>query len=151
LRHGQDITPQQGQSIDIEASLWKGTPYLWGGDTPKGADCSGSSFCIYSESGFPYNRESSAGLVPYAETEGTPLRVLNANEVSQPGDLLIFSNSVGITDHVAIYAGQNNGIDMMWTAHHTGGAPYSEIPVRSWSSAPIDRLRYQIPSSAAIK
>jgi RHS repeat-associated protein len=49
------ITPEEGQHIADVAKTWKGTPFSKIGNksTRKGADCSGSTWRIYQEAGFP--------------------------------------------------------------------------------------------------
>ena len=57
---GRFIAPTEGQRIARVAAGWKGTPYgtgkYAGGGAVKneGADCSGATWKIYAEAGFPY-------------------------------------------------------------------------------------------------
>ena len=72
-----------------------GTPYRYGGDSPRGFDCSGLVHFAYREAGLGVPR-TTAELWSAAETVGT--RQLQA------GDLLFFSIA-GKMSHVGMYIG----------------------------------------------
>ncbi|WP_456273108.1 LysM peptidoglycan-binding domain-containing protein [Bacillus sp. AK031] len=84
-----------------EAKRHLGTPYVWGGSTPSGFDCSGFIYYVYKQAGMNVSRTNALGL--WNETT----RVSNP----QPGDLVFFSNTYkpGIS-HVGIYLGNNEFI-----------------------------------------
>jgi cell wall-associated NlpC family hydrolase len=85
----------------IAASL-NGTPYLWGGTTPAGFDCSGFTQYVFNKIGISLPRTAEEQR-QFATPVSNP----------QPGDLVFF----GIPAyHNGIYAG--NG--MMWDAPKTG-------------------------------
>lgn len=80
-----------------------GTPYRWGGTTPKGFDCSGLvryAFRDIDEVDLP--RTSSA----MARSKGKTITLANL----QPGDLLFFNIKSRRVNHVAIYLGNNRFI-----------------------------------------
>ena len=81
------------------AMSYLGYPYVYGGSSPKGFDCSGFTSYIYKQYGYSLNRTCSGQL-----DNGTPV----AMSELQPGDLVIFkkyANSAGRASHVGIYIG----------------------------------------------
>ena len=89
-------TSGTGQQIADYAVQFVGNPYVWGGTSlTNGADCSGFTLSVFANFGI--------GLSRTAESQsygGTPVDFGSL----QPGDL-IFYNSTGSIDHVAIYIG----------------------------------------------
>lgn len=89
-----------GLLVERAKSLFNGTPYLWGGITPWGADCSGMVQSIYALHGTQLPRDAwqqaQVGLQVTSE---------NVNEF-HPGDLLYFSDRPdGHITHVVISCG----------------------------------------------
>ena len=71
-----------------------GTPYRYGGNSPKGFDCSGLVQHVFAEQGFRLPRNSSAqfnALLPVRDPK--------------PGDLVFFHRGNGNINHVGIYLG----------------------------------------------
>lgn len=97
--------PISSNAVIAYASNFLGTPYLWGGTTPSGFDCSGFTQYVYRHFGV------SLGRTTYDQ-------INNGYAVSkdqlQPGDLVFFGT--GSPTHVGIYVG--NG--MYINAPHTG-------------------------------
>lgn len=85
------------------AKTFLGVPYVWGGTTPSGFDCSGFVQYVFSHFGLTLPRTS----IEQAST-GMPITV---DQVA-PGDL-IFSDweHEGHTSHVAMYVGGGNLIE----------------------------------------
>ena len=84
----------------VETALsFLGYPYVYGGSSPKGFDCSGFTSYIYKQFGYSLNRTCSGQL-----DNGSPV----AMSELQPGDLVIFkkyASSAGRASHVGIYIG----------------------------------------------
>jgi cell wall-associated NlpC family hydrolase len=85
-----------GSAVVSVAMRYLGVPYLWGGSTPSGFDCSGFTSYVFAQVGINLPRTSSEQR--YAGTE-VPM------SQAQPGDLLW---SPG---HIAIYAGDGMQVE----------------------------------------
>ena len=86
------------QLIDT-AVLYLNSPYLWGGKTPFGIDCSGFTQMVYKLNGYKLLRDASQQA-----TQGEALSFI---EESEPGDLAFFDNAEGIITHVGIIMEDN--------------------------------------------
>ncbi len=82
------------ENIVQKAFLFLNTPYLWGGKTPFGIDCSGFTQLVYKLCGYSLPRD--------AKDQATQGEVLSFIEESEPGDLAFFDNEEGIITHVGI-------------------------------------------------
>lgn len=90
----------QGQHIVNTAQKYVGTPYVWGGKTPKGFDCSGFTHYVYKEA---TGKEIGGWTVPQ-ENAGPQIGVNQA----QAGDLY-FWGAKGSTRHVALATDNQGG------------------------------------------
>lgn len=88
----------KAQLVD-NALLFLNTPYLWGGRSPLGIDCSGFTQLIYRLNGYQLLRDASE--------QATQGDVLSFIEESEPGDLAFFDNSEGKITHVGIIMSDN--------------------------------------------
>ncbi|MFH5811383.1 C40 family peptidase [Companilactobacillus sp. FL22-1] len=89
------------ENVVNTAKKYLGTPYVWGGKTPSGFDCSGFTSYVYQEA----TGKSIGGYTVAQESAGTQEAVSQASA----GDLL-FWGSKGSTYHVGIYLGNNQYI-----------------------------------------
>ena len=83
------------------AKSFIGIPYVWGGSSPNGFDCSGFIYYVYNQAGYPIGRYNSEGYYNRSYYISDP----------QPGDLVFFANTfkTGIS-HLGIYLGNNQFI-----------------------------------------
>ncbi|MEO8238174.1 MAG: C40 family peptidase [Flavobacterium sp.] len=81
------------------AFMYLNAPYLWGGKTPFGIDCSGFTQMVYKLNGYKIHRDASQQAL-----EGEPLSFI---EESEPGDLAFFDNEEGNIIHVGIIMDNN--------------------------------------------
>ena len=99
-----DALGAQAASIALR---FVGVPYVWGGETPDGFDCSGLAMYAYRQVGVRLSHWTG-----YQWNEGRPLTW----EEMQPGDLMFFDLRGGVPQHEGMYVG--NGL--MVQAPHTG-------------------------------
>jgi cell wall-associated NlpC family hydrolase len=85
------------------ALRYLGVPYLWGGESPKGFDCSGLVAYVYAQLGI---------TLPHYAAAQYQLGVAVPRDQLQPGDLVFFD----ALDHVGIYIGGGQFVH----APHTG-------------------------------
>jgi len=81
------------------AFMYLNAPYLWGGKTPFGIDCSGFTQMVYKLNGYHLLRDASQQA-----TQGDALSFI---EESEPGDLAFFDNEEGRIIHVGIIMDDN--------------------------------------------
>ncbi len=94
-------TESTADSVVSTAKQYIGTPYVWGGKTPSGFDCSGFTSYVYQEA----TGKNIGSYTVAQESAGTQKAVSQASA----GDLL-FWGSKGSTYHVGIYLGNNQYI-----------------------------------------
>lgn len=103
LGHHYEGETTQGKQAKVNivrtAFLYLNAPYLGGGKTPFGIDCSGFTQMVYKLNGHQLLREASQQA-----TQGEALSFI---EESEPGDLAFFDNSDGDIIHVGIIMEDN--------------------------------------------
>ena len=110
------VTTASVRALHI-APLYRGVPYVWGGTTPRGFDCSGYTKYVYARAGVWIPRTAQQQY-NYVHHVGKHIR---------PGDLVFYYNprTHGVY-HVAIYAGGS----YVWHSPHPGAGVRLE---RNWS------------------
>ena len=93
--------PATGSSIVATARAFMGLPYLWGGTSGYGYDCSGLVHEVFQAHGIVLPRDSD----PQSKAG-----VAVSRWSLQPGDLVFFSSG-GVAYHVAIYSGNGMVIE----------------------------------------
>lgn len=84
------------QTILDEVERWYGTPYVYGGSTRNGTDCSGFTQSLYRTVGIEIPRRASRQAAAARNVARGSLR---------PGDLVFFNTSGSGVSHVGIYLG----------------------------------------------
>ncbi len=97
----QHITEPMDINIVSTAKQLLGAPYLWGGKTCMGIDCSGLTQTVFRVCGIKLPRDASEQA-----TQGIPIHSITDAKIN---DLLFFKNTNEKIIHVGIYLG-NNGI-----------------------------------------
>ncbi|MEH7748265.1 NlpC/P60 family protein [Neobacillus drentensis] len=92
-------TVSKAQMVMDEAKKYIGTPYLWGGNTPAGFDCSGLTSYVFNKVG-----------VSIPRTAATQWSGMKAVSTPKPGDLVFFETYAPGPTHVGIYLGNNQFI-----------------------------------------
>ncbi len=87
-------------SLINTALMYLNAPYLWGGKTPFGIDCSGFTQMVYKLNGYKLLRDASQQSM-----QGEALSFI---EESEPGDLAFFDNEEGNIIHVGIIMEDNH-------------------------------------------
>ena len=89
----EEEVSEKAQAIILSAKQYLGVPYVWGGTTPNGFDCSGLMQWVFAQNGVSIPRVSQA--------QQASVKEIPISEV-QPGDLVFW----GIpAHHVALYIG----------------------------------------------
>ena len=124
------------QVIDI-ANNYGGVPYVRGGTSPSGFDCSGYTSYVFAQMGIDLPRVASA---QYSWADKI------SAEDRKPGDLMFWSGRGGVY-HVAIYAGKGK----MWDSPRPGrrvgkisiwGSPvYGRVPIEALNAPALQEVK----------
>ncbi|WP_108424575.1 C40 family peptidase [Flagellimonas amoyensis] len=113
--HISEVKPKE--NLVDTAFMYLKAPYLAGGKTPFGIDCSGFTQMVYRINGYALERK--------AGTQSKQGEALSFIEESEPGDLAFFDDQDGTIDHVGIILRDNyiihvNGHVRIDRLDHTG-------------------------------
>ena len=98
------------------ADKYLGVPYVWGGTTPNGFDCSGFTQYVFGKQGVRLPR-TSREQAQVGQALSPEWRAV------APGDLVMFAEG-GAISHVAIYAGRNR---IIHSSSSGGGVRYDDL------------------------
>jgi cell wall-associated NlpC family hydrolase len=93
------------ESMIVLAYRFLGFPYLWGGRSTKGFDCSGFTQTIYKMHGITLPRDANMQV-----KSGTEVEFDDSFKALKPGDLLFFGRDLDHIFHVGMYLGDHKFI-----------------------------------------
>lgn len=116
------------QELTSTAKQYIGVPYVWGGTTTRGFDCSGFTQRVFADLGYQLDRTTKA---QYAQGKSVTKNNL------QVGDLVFFNTSGRGISHVGIYKGNNQFIH----ASSSRGVVVSSLDERYWKTRYVGAKR----------
>lgn len=115
----QGVGSETGNNLVATAEQYLGTPYVWGGESPSGFDCSGLMQYVYAERGIS---------IPRTSQEQFHGGVSVPQSALQPGDLVFYRTKTG-TDtapgHVGMYVGNGRFLEAPYTGQVVRITPMS--------------------------
>jgi cell wall-associated NlpC family hydrolase len=102
---GAGALPASAADVVRTARLFAGLPYLWGGTSGFGFDCSGFTHLVYAVRGVTIPRDADAQARAGVAVARADLR---------PGDLVFFARN-GVVHHVGFYLGNDSMLSSLQT------------------------------------
>ena len=120
LNQSAGVTATQGNKIATHALRYQGVPYVYGGTTPQGFDCSGFIQYVMREAGLDVPRTTYAQYGAGAQV---------AKQHLQPGDLVFFACGGAAASHAGIYLGNGKFVH----ADATDGVTVDDLNSGYWA------------------
>ena len=98
---GAALRGVDAENIIATAKKYMGVPYVWGGTTPAGFDCSGFVQYVYRQHGITLPRTSAQQYTAGKSVKKSELK---------PGDLVFFATDYTKVNHLGIYIGNGQFI-----------------------------------------
>ena len=115
----EGIPKVKGKEIVSRAAKYKGVPYVFGGTTTKGFDCSGYVQYVF--------KDCKAKLPRLADEQALQGIFVTQKQLL-PGDLVFFTTYAPGASHVGIYAGDGQ----FWSASSSKGVILSSLKEEYW-------------------
>lgn len=115
----EGIPKVKGKEIVSRAAKYKGVPYVFGGTTTKGFDCSGYVQYVF--------KDCKAKLPRLADEQALQGIFVTQKQL-RPGDLVFFTTYAPGASHVGIYAGDGK----FWSASSSKGVILSSLKEDYW-------------------
>ncbi|MDB4924557.1 NlpC/P60 family protein [Mucilaginibacter sp.] len=122
----------ENENIDLVAKTFLNVPYLWGGRTHFGIDCSGFVQAVFKLKGVQLKRDASMQA-----QQGTPVNSLSDAHI---GDLAFFGNAEGKVTHVGMLLNREHII------HASGKVKIDIIDEKGIYSEELQRYTHKLHS-----
>ena len=134
----EGIPKVQGKEIVSRAAKYKGVPYVFGGTTTKGFDCSGYVQYVF--------KDCKAKLPRLADEQALQGIFVTQKQL-RPGDLVFFTTYAAGASHVGIYAGDGK----FWSASSSKGVILSSLKDDYWKQRYYGARRVLITNGEVYK
>lgn len=134
----EGIPKVQGKEIVLRAAKYKGVPYVFGGTTTKGFDCSGYVQYVF--------KDCKAKLPRLADEQALQGIFVTQKQL-RPGDLVFFTTYAAGASHVGIYAGDGQ----FWSASSSKGVMLSSLKDDYWKQRYYGARRVLITNGEVYK
>lgn len=134
----EGIPKVKGKEIVSRAAKYKGVPYVFGGTTTKGFDCSGYVQYVF--------KDCKAKLPRLADEQALQGIFVTQKQL-RPGDLVFFTTYAPGASHVGIYAGDGQ----FWSASSSKGVILSSLKDDYWKQRYYGARRVLITNGEVYK